>query len=594
MSRERILEVVLTMLGAVLLLIAAAGKHPYGFYMVLRLVITVGAVYWAWRVYKAGLRAWTWAFVAVALLLNPFLPIRMQRAQWQPIDLCLGILLIGWSGYRLFHKQTPTSSRNGQAYQTQWPGTGASRKAGTSAGGTGASTRASIASPRGTSSARGWWSPAAPVRRLEIEEIFWTAVALLWGGGFSLAVSAPDSILGVIVVSAMAFGGFAIAAERLWSPGISKVLSKIGITTFSKRAAATVCLISLTILALNFVGSLAARSSTPETQLGTNASDTSVSSASAGCHPPVFSQQELSALKQQAASGDAAAQCGLGRMYSLGKGVPEDDAQAVLWFRKAAEQGDAHAQYDLGLSYNEGHGVPQDYAQAALWYRKAAEQGDTDAQYNLGVWYEEGEYRGVDQDTQAAFWRRKIRAWRAYINSVDFHFSEHWRFSKAAFWYRKAAEQGDAEAQYNLGRLYYDGRGVAQDYDQAALWFRAAAEQGDSDAQDELGNLYLSGEGVAQDYAQASLWYRKAAEQGDSDAQESLGDLYLHGQGMPRDYAEAYFWFDLAAAGKQDASDSKQVAKHRDEAASHLTPADLAREQERARKWFEEHQAKPQ
>src|SRR5271165_5432836 len=104
MSRGRILEVVLTMLGAVLLLIAAAGKHPYGFYMVLRLVITVGAVYWAWRVYKAGQRAWTWMFAAVALLLNPFLPIRMQRAQWQQIDLYLGILLIGWSGYWLFRK----------------------------------------------------------------------------------------------------------------------------------------------------------------------------------------------------------------------------------------------------------------------------------------------------------------------------------------------------------------------------------------------------------------------------------------------------------------------------------------------------------
>jgi|GEM_PF-1090073 hypothetical protein len=105
MSRERLLEVVLTMLGAVLLLIAAAGKYPYGFYMVLRPVITVGAVYWAWRVYKEGQRVWTWIFVAVALLLNPFLPIRMQLAQWQTIDLCLGILLIGWSGYWLFRKR---------------------------------------------------------------------------------------------------------------------------------------------------------------------------------------------------------------------------------------------------------------------------------------------------------------------------------------------------------------------------------------------------------------------------------------------------------------------------------------------------------
>ena len=105
MSRERILEVVLTMLGAVLLLIASASKYPYGFYMVLRLVITVGAVYWAWRVYKAGQRAWTWIFVTVALLLNPFLPIHMHREDWQPIDLCLGIFLIGWSGYWLFRKR---------------------------------------------------------------------------------------------------------------------------------------------------------------------------------------------------------------------------------------------------------------------------------------------------------------------------------------------------------------------------------------------------------------------------------------------------------------------------------------------------------
>jgi TPR repeat protein len=63
---------------------------------------------------------------------------------------------------------------------------------------------------------------------------------------------------------------------------------------------------------------------------------------------------------------------------------------------------------------------------------------------------------------------------------------------------------------------------------------------------------------------------------------------------MPRDYAEAYFWYDLAAAGEQDASDSKQVAKYRDEAASHLTAADLSHAQERVRKWFEEHQAKSQ
>ena len=109
-----------------------------------------------------------------------------------------------------------------------------------------------------------------------------------------------------------------------------------------------------------------------------------------------------------------------------------------------------------------------------------------------------------------------------------------------------------------------------------------------------------SDQGVPRDYAQAALWYRKAAEQGNAGAQEALGDLYDTGRGVSRDYAEAYFWYDLAAAGEEDtsdeedASDSKHVAKDRDEAASHLTPADLFREQGRAGKWFEEHQAKPQ
>ena len=92
------------MLVAILLLAAATGRHPYGFYMVLRLTTTVGAVYWAWSVYRAGLRGWAWAFAAVALMMNPFVPIRMQRAQWQPIDLCLGLLLFGWSGYCLFRR----------------------------------------------------------------------------------------------------------------------------------------------------------------------------------------------------------------------------------------------------------------------------------------------------------------------------------------------------------------------------------------------------------------------------------------------------------------------------------------------------------
>jgi TPR repeat protein len=243
--------------------------------------------------------------------------------------------------------------------------------------------------------------------------------------------------------------------------------------------------------------------------------------------------------------------------------VPQDDSQAAMWFRKTAEQGNAEAQNILGGLYYQGQGVPQDYTQAALWYRKAAEQGFALAQNNLGMLYDYGQ--GVAQD-----------------------------HSQAAMWFRKAAEQGNAEAQWSLGTLYEYGQGVPRDYTQAAVWWRKAAEQGHTSAQYLLALLYYTGQGVSQDYSQAALWYRKAAEQGDAAAQLSLGSQYGLGQGVSQDYAEAYFWLDLAATGKRDGKEMETAAKIRDEAASHLTPADLARAQERVRKWFEDHPAKPQ
>ena len=78
------------------------------------------------------------------------------------------------------------------------------------------------------------------------------------------------------------------------------------------------------------------------------------------------------------------------------QGVPQDDAEAVKWYRKAAEQGVAKAQFNLGVMSYKGRGVPQDDADAVRWYRKAAEQGHASAQFNLGLMYDKG--RGVPQD----------------------------------------------------------------------------------------------------------------------------------------------------------------------------------------------------
>lgn len=88
------------------------------------------------------------------------------------------------------------------------------------------------------------------------------------------------------------------------------------------------------------------------------------------------------------------------------------------------------------------------------------------------------------------------------------------------------AEQGDADAQFALGeRYFYGNRDVSQDDEQAVYWYRKAAEQGDAYAQCDLGLCYADGVGVLQDKQEAVYWYRRAAEQEDTDAQEALERL---------------------------------------------------------------------
>ena len=100
---------------------------------------------------------------------------------------------------------------------------------------------------------------------------------------------------------------------------------------------------------------------------------------------------------------------------------------------------------------------------------------------------------------------------------------------------------------------------------------RRAAEQGHAGAQYNLGVMYDEGEGVPQDYAEAAKWYRRAAEQGHAAAQNNLGVMYRSSHGVPQDHREAYIWFFLAAA-----NGDKEAAKKRDVIIKKLSFADLS------------------
>jgi len=71
---------------------------------------------------------------------------------------------------------------------------------------------------------------------------------------------------------------------------------------------------------------------------------------------------------------------------------------------------------------------------------------------------------------------------------------------------RPLAAQGNVDAQFNLGSMYYQGKGVTQDYQEAVKWYRLAAEQGDASGQNNLGVMYAQGKGVTQDYVRAHMW----------------------------------------------------------------------------------------
>ena len=80
-----------------------------------------------------------------------------------------------------------------------------------------------------------------------------------------------------------------------------------------------------------------------------------------------------------AAQGYDSAQSNLGVMYAKGQGVPQDDAEAMKWYRLAADQGDGRAQVNLGVLYGNGQGVRRNYVQGYMWLSLAAQQGDKGA-----------------------------------------------------------------------------------------------------------------------------------------------------------------------------------------------------------------------
>lgn len=266
--------------------------------------------------------------------------------------------------------------------------------------------------------------------------------------------------------------------------------------------------------------------------------------------------EELSMTRQAAENGSASAQVLLAIAYLSGDaGLAKDGRLAAQWFERAALQGSGYAEGRLADLYADGIGVAKNLKVAADWRERAARRGNVDAQFKLGQMYLEG--MGVTAD------RQRARSWlqsaaeegnreAAYLlarmyreglgGPVDQALADHWLYKSALGGYgaaedmlswiksfghtydktvsheavRRLAEDGDAEAQYQLGLRCYLGKGGEErDLPQAVKWFERAAAQGQVMAMRNLARILGRGEqGQPADARAAKAWSERADKAG--------------------------------------------------------------------------------
>ena len=167
-------------------------------------------------------------------------------------------------------------------------------------------------------------------------------------------------------------------------------------------------------------------------------------------------------------------------------------------------------------------------------------------------------------------------------------------YLKAIQVWRPLAQAGDREAQYRLGVMYAEGRGIPPNDAEAALWFERAAEQGEPMAQYNLAASYVEGTGVRKDMAAAAKWFRRAADQGVPLAQLNLGLLYASGAGVAQDNVEALKWIDLAIYALPAGGVRSDAAKAVADVAGKMNSDEIQEARSRERAWKVKAETRPE
>ncbi|HBP22578.1 MAG TPA: hypothetical protein DEA08_32965 [Planctomycetes bacterium] len=242
----------------------------------------------------------------------------------------------------------------------------------------------------------------------------------------------------------------------------------------------------------------------------------------------------------------------LAEAYWHGRGVEEDDDQAMVWWGRAAESGDPRSMTRLAICLID-RGAEGDAALAERWVGRAIEGGDVEALVVRASSFAASPEEEADLLRRAAEAGHE-QAMRLYAQKLlegegvprDPAEAERW-FARSAEWYLTHAKRGSTSAMHGLAKAYLEGRGVARDPAQALRWFEEAAKRGHVRAMSRLGQLLMSGVGTQRDPARGARWLKQAAEEGDARAMTSYGIACWNGWGVARDQRAALRWYRAAA-----------------------------------------------
>jgi TPR repeat protein len=211
------------------------------------------------------------------------------------------------------------------------------------------------------------------------------------------------------------------------------------------------------------------------------------------------------------------------RGFALLHGQESDEAEAVKLLRQSAQKGHALARAQFAACYFHGWAVEKDEQLARRYARNAQ--------------------RAVKEAAEAGDADAQYLLGKLFREGLGVEKDPR----EGLRWTRKAAEQDHRVALWALGWIYESGEGVQRNDREALRWYRKAADNGFGLAMNNVGWMYANGKGVAKDYEEAVRWYRKAIAKGSAPAMNNLGYMYEHGQGVRRSRTEAVRWYRRAA-----------------------------------------------